>query len=318
MTDEIKKQKIIVVAGPTASGKTSLGISLANALNGEIISADSMQVYKGMTIATAAPTPEEKAKAVHHLTEILEPEQQFSVAQWCQMAREKIKEISALGKLPIIVGGTGLFIDSLVDNVTFEDVSINNELRDRLMKKDREELYDMLTKADPEAACDIHMNNKKRVVRALELYYSGTSKTQQNINSKRIASPYETLYFFINYADRQRLYDRINKRVDIMLENGLLQEAERAYGSAGKTSAQAIGHKELIPYFEGRDTLENCIENLKLQSRHYAKRQITWFKRRQDAVLLQPDALGEKETVKYALSVCEDFINGKFQKGKSE
>ena len=318
MTDEIKKQKIIVVAGPTASGKTSLGISLANALNGEIISADSMQVYKGMTIATAAPTPEEKAKAVHHLTEILEPEQQFSVAQWCQMAREKIKEISALGKLPIIVGGTGLFIDSLVDNVTFEDVSIDNELRDRLMKKDREELYDMLTKADPEAACDIHMNNKKRVVRALELYYSGTSKTQQNINSKRIASPYETLYFFINYADRQRLYDRINKRVDIMLENGLLQEAERSYGSAGKTSAQAIGHKELIPYFEGRDTLENCIENLKLQSRHYAKRQITWFKRRQDAVLLQPDALGEKETVKYALSVCEDFINGKFQKGKSE
>lgn len=318
MTDEIKKQKIIVVAGPTASGKTSLGISLANALNGEIISADSMQVYKGMTVATAAPTTEEKAKAVHHLTEILDPEEQFSVAQWCQMAREKIKEISALGKLPIIVGGTGLFIDSLVDNVLFEDVSIDNELRDRLMSMDEEKLYSMLKEADPVAAGDIHMNNKKRVVRALELYYSGTSKTQQNINSKRIASPYEALYFFINYADRKKLYDRINKRVDIMLEKGLLQEAERAYGNAGKTSAQAIGHKELIPYFEGRDTLENCIENLKMQSRHYAKRQITWFKRRQDAVLLQPDELGEEETVKYALSVCEDFINGKFQKGKSE
>lgn len=318
MTDEIKKQKIIVVAGPTASGKTSLGISLANALNGEIISADSMQVYKGMTVATAAPTPEEKAKAVHYLTEILEPDEQFSVAQWCQMAREKIKQIADSGKLPIIVGGTGLFIDSLVDNVVFENVSIDNELRDRLMSKGEEELYSMLKEVDPVAAGDIHMNNKKRVVRALELYYGGSSKTQQNINSKKIASPYDALYFFINFADRQRLYDRINKRVDIMLENGLIEEAKKAYCNAGKTAAQAIGHKELIPYLEGRESLEGCVENLKQQSRRYAKRQITWFKRREDAVLLQPDALGEEETVKYALSVCEDFINGKFQKGKSE
>lgn len=311
------KKKIIVVAGATASGKTSLGIQIARAVNGEIISADSMQVYKGMPIAAACPTEQEKEQAVHHLVEFMDTDESFSVAQWCELARNKIDEITDRGRVPIIVGGTGLFIDSLIDNIKFENIEIDEELRAGLMQKDTDELYDELLRLDPDSAVNIHKNNKKRVVRALELCYSGSSKTQQNINSKKEASPYEALYFFLNYNDRQMLYDRINRRVDIMLKNGLLDEAVKNSTAEHKTSAQAIGHKELMPYIDGDTPLEICVENLKKETRHYAKRQITWFKRRENAVLLEPDILGDGLS-EYAISICEDFINGKFQKGKSE
>ncbi len=311
------KKKIIVIAGATASGKTSLGIQIAKAVNGEIISADSMQVYKGMPIAAACPTEREKKQAVHHLVEFMDTNESFSVAQWCELARNKIDEISGRGRVPIIVGGTGLFIDSLVDNIKFENIEIDEELRASLMLKDADELYDELLRLDPGSAVSIHKNNKKRVVRALELCYSGSSKTQQNINSKKEASPYEALYFFLNYNERQMLYDRINRRVDIMLKNGLLDEAEKSSAAEHKTSAQAIGHKELMPYIDGDTPLEICVENLKKETRHYAKRQITWFKRRKNAVLLEPDVLGDGLS-DYAISICEDFINGEFRKGKSE
>lgn len=311
------KKKIIVVAGATASGKTSLGIEIAKAVNGEIISADSMQVYKGMPIASACPTAQERGQAVHHLVEFLDTNESFSVAQWCELARNKIDEITGKGKVPVIVGGTGLFIDSLIDNIKFENIEVDEQLRDELMQKDTDELYNELLRLDPDSAVNIHKNNKKRVVRALELCYSGSSKTQQNINSKKEESPYEALYFFINYNDRQLLYDRINRRVDIMLKNGLLDEAIKSSANAHKTSAQAIGHKELMPYIDGDTPLEICIDNLKKETRHYAKRQITWFKRREDAVLLEPDILGDG-LGEYAISICEDFINGEFQKGKSE
>lgn len=305
-------KKIIVVSGPTASGKTSLGIELALALNGEIISADSMQVYKGMPIATAAPTADEKLLVPHHLVEFLNTDESFSVAQWCELARAEIEDIIQRGKTPIIVGGTGLFIDSLVDNIKFEDIEVDEQLRAALMEKDIDELYDELVKLDPKSAEGIHKNNKKRVVRALELYYSGSSKTQQYINSKKEKSPYDVLYFFINYRDRQFLYDRINRRVDLMLAAGLIDEAENSLSDNKKTSAQAIGHKELLPYLSGDTPLDICVENLKKETRHYAKRQITWFKKRENAVLLEPDILGDGLN-EYAISICEDFINGKFR-----
>lgn len=304
------KNKIIVVAGPTASGKTSLGIEIANALNGEIISADSMQVYKGMPIATACPTEEEKKSAVHHLVEFLEPDENFSVALWCDLAKEKINDILSRGKTPVIVGGTGLFIDSLVDNIAFEDVEVNHALREELMRKDCDTLYEELLKLDEKSALNIHKNNKKRVVRALELCYSGVIKTQQNENSKKVASPYDALYIVLDYKDRQVLYDRINKRVDIMLDEGLLEEAEKNMQGKKSTSAQAIGHKELYAYINGETSLENAVNNLKQKTRNYAKRQITWFKKRENAVFLQPDVLGAEELKKQAVKLCEDFVNG--------
>lgn len=312
------KKKIIVVAGPTASGKTGLGIEIAKAVNGEIISADSMQVYKNMPIATACPTAEEKAQAVHHMVEFLDNDKEFSVAMWCDLARKKIDEITERGKIPVIVGGTGLFIDSLVDNIIFEDSETDYKLREELMQKDADELYEELVRLDPESARDIHKNNKKRVVRALELYYAGTSKTQQNLNSRRMQTPYDVLYFVLSYQDRQVLYSRINKRVDLMVEQGLVQEARKNLQKSTGTSAQAIGHKELVPYFNGACSLDDALEHLKQKTRNYAKRQITWFKRRRDTVVLNPDVMGFDKMIETAIDYCEDFINENIRKGKSE
>lgn len=301
--------KIIIVAGPTASGKTSVGIEIAKHINGEIICADSMQIYKGMPVATAAPTDDEKQKAPHHLCEFLDADKSFSVADWCSLAKKCAEDIISRGRVPVIVGGTGLFIDSFADNIQFEDVAVDQELRSSLMQKDIDTLYDELCRVDMQAAQDIHKNNKKRVVRALELYYSGVSKTQQNINSKKEKSPFDFLYIVLTYNDRQNLYDRINKRVDLMVENGLVDEAEKNLALKKSTSAQAIGHKELIPYFSGELTLDEAVDNLKKETRHYAKRQITWFKRRSEAVRLVMDD-NEKDAVKAAVEICEDFLNG--------
>lgn len=297
--------KIIVVAGPTASGKTALGIEIAKAVNGEIISADSMQVYKGMPIAAACPTAEEKSQIPHHLVEFLDADENFSVALWCDLARKKINEMIQRGKTPVIVGGTGLFIDSLVDNIIFEDVSIDFKLRENLMKRDNRSLYDELMLLDSNSAKDIHINNKKRIVRALELYYSGTSKSQQNVHSRQKKSPYDVLYFFLNYKDRQLLYDRINTRVDKMVADGLEQEAEKFLNQESSTAAQAIGHKELIPYFNGEVSFDVAVDRLKQKTRNYAKRQITWFKRRKDAVVIEPDVTGTE----IAVNQAKDFIN---------
>lgn len=305
----MNKTKIIVIAGATASGKTSLGISVAQSVNGEIISADSMQVYKGMSIATASPTIEEQTRVPHHLVEFLDSSESFSVARWCELAREKIDDITSRGKTPVIVGGTGLFIDSLVDNITFEDIDINKELRESLMKKDNDELYSELLSVDRQSAESIHPNNKKRVVRALELYYSGVSKTQQNINSKMGENPYEVLYFVIDYENRQVLYDRINRRVELMAQSGLADEAQKFMSAHLETSAQAIGHKELKPYLNGECSLDDALDKLKQETRHYAKRQITWFKRRENAtrLVVQNDV---SEVTESAIKQSKEFING--------
>ena len=303
------KTKIIVVAGPTASGKTSLGIEIAKAVGGEIISADSMQIYKGMSVATAAPTSEERAQVTHRLTEFLERNEDFSVSDFCRLAGEAVKDITEKGAVPIIVGGTGLFIDSFVDNIKFTPAQTDPALRENLMKKSADELYGELCAVDPESARGIHKNNKKRVARALEIYYSsGSTKSFQNENSRLEETPYETLYFVIGFKDREKLYQRINRRVDIMLENGLVDEARRCLAEKGANSAQAIGHKELKPYFDGEASLEEAAENLKRETRRYAKRQITWFKRRKNAVWLYADVDGE-DIIQTAINKSREFLN---------
>lgn len=279
------KPKILAVVGATASGKTSLGIELAKKYNGEIISADSMQIYKGLDIASAKPTPEEMQGIPHHLIDFLDRDINFSVSDYVNLANEKIKDILSRGKLPIIVGGTGLYIDSLLDNVKFSDGGSDEEYRKELYtlanENGNEFLYNMLLETDPVAAENIHMNNLVRVVRALEVFHvTGRRFSELKAESRLTESPYDSLIIGLNFHDRQILYDRINMRVDEMVKNGLIEEAESIWKAGGqKTSANAIGYKELIPYFENIMTLEECIDRIKQETRHYAKRQLTWFRK---------------------------------------
>lgn len=304
----MKKTKIICVVGATASGKTDLAVKLAKAVDGEIISADSMQVYKNMPIATAVATKEEQDGVVHHLVEFLDADQTFSVADFVERAKVLIDEITARGRVPIVAGGTGLFVDSLVKNISFSEVGSNAEIRNELAEKSNEELYERLLKLDPNAAEDIHPNNRKRVIRALELCMSGTSKTEQNENSMLIDSPYDALYIGIGYKDRQKLYDRINKRVDLMLEAGLENEARQMLGKQGLTARQAIGHKELQPYIDGKITLDEATENLKRETRRYAKRQLTWFRRNENINWLYADEMSRDELVKKAVDLAKNHL----------
>lgn len=304
----MEKTKIICVVGATASGKTDLAVKLAKAVDGEIISADSMQVYKNMPIATAVATKEEQDGVVHHLVEFLDADQTFSVADFVERAKVLIDEITARGRVPIIAGGTGLFVDSLVKNISFSQVGSNAEIRNELAEKSNEELYEKLLKLDPNAAEDIHPNNRKRVIRALELCMLGTSKTEQNENSMLIDSPYDALYIGIGYKDRQKLYDRINKRVDLMLEAGLENEARQMLGKQGLTARQAIGHKELQPYIDGKITLDEATENLKRETRRYAKRQLTWFRRNENINWLYADEMSRDELVNKAVDLAKNHL----------
>lgn len=304
----MKKTKIICVVGATASGKTDLAVKLAKAVDGEIISADSMQVYKNMPIATAVATKEEQDGVVHHLVEFLDADQTFSVADFVERAKVLIDEITARGRVPIVAGGTGLFVDSLVKNISFSEVGSNAEIRNELAEKSNEELYERLLKLDPNAAENIHPNNRKRVIRALELCMSGTSKTEQNENSMLVDSPYDALYIGIGYKDRQKLYDRINKRVDLMLEAGLENEARQMLGKQGLTARQAIGHKELQPYIDGKITLDEATENLKKETRRYAKRQLTWFRRNENINWLYADEMSRDELVKKAVDLAKNHL----------
>lgn len=279
------KPKILAVVGATASGKTSLGIELAKKYNGEIISADSMQIYKGLDIASAKPAPEEMQGIPHHLIDFLDRDITFSVSDYVNLANEKIKDILSRGKLPIIVGGTGLYIDSLLDNVKFSDGGSDEEYRKELYtlanENGNEFLYNILLETDPVAAENIHMNNLVRVVRALEVFHvTGRRFSELKAESRLTESPYDSLIIGLNFHDRQILYDRINMRVDEMVKNGLIEEAESIWKAGGqKTSANAIGYKELIPYFENIMTLEECIDRIKQETRRYAKRQLTWFRK---------------------------------------
>lgn len=279
------KPKMLAVCGPTASGKTWLGVELALKYGGEIVSADSMQIYKGMDIASAKPSEEEKKGVPHHLMDFLDRDVTFSAADYVRLAREKIDDILSRGKLPIIVGGTGLYIDSLLNNVNFSEMKSDEEYRkslyDYAAENGNEALYERLVKADPEAAELIHMNNLVRVIRALEvIHVTGRKFSDLKTESRLVESPYDSVIIGLNAADRSVLYDRINQRVDIMVEMGLIEEARQLWQSAPmKTAANAIGYKELIPYFENEMSLPECIDKIKQETRRYAKRQLTWFRR---------------------------------------
>lgn len=279
------KTPVIAIVGPTATGKTALSVDLAERLGGEIISCDSMQVYRDMHIASAAPDTEEKRGVPHHLFEFLERGDSYSVAEYVKDAHRKIAEVTARGNVPIFVGGTGLYISSLIDNVNFAEEKTDPDLRSALEQEyDRlggERMIELLAEFDPEAAKNIHPNNKKRVIRAFEIYkQTGRTMTEQNENSKTEPSPYIPFMIGLKAYDREFLYDRINRRVDIMLENGLLKEAKAAFlNRGGDTAVQAIGHKEFFPFFEGEISLDEAVETVKRETRRYAKRQLTWFSR---------------------------------------
>lgn len=279
----MKKQKIICVVGPTASGKTGLGIELAKCFDGEVISADSMQIYCDMHIASAAPDDSETEGVPHHLVEFLPYGSSYTVADYVKAARQKISEIASRGKTPIIVGGTGLYINSLVNNVEFIESETDYELRERITKEydlvGGAEMLSRLCEIDPDAAAKLHENDKKRIIRAFEIYEStGNTKSFNDEQSIKNESPYDACMIGITYRDREKLYERINLRVDLMLQNGLLKEAKSAYDkNLGGGAVQAIGHKEFFDYFKEQISLEEAIENLKRSTRRYAKRQLTWF-----------------------------------------
>lgn len=283
----INKPRVLAVVGPTASGKTALGVELAKVYGGEVISADSMQIYKGMDIASAKPTEEEMQGIPHHLIGFLDMGETFSAADYVRLANEKIREVISRGKLPVIVGGTGLYVDSLLENVRFSeggsDEAYRRELREFAAQEGNEALHSRLAAIDPEAAEAIHPNNVVRVIRALEVcHVTGRKFSDLKAESRTEESPYDSLIIGLNYEDRSILYSRIDRRVDIMAENGLVQEAEELWKRSGMTTAaNAIGYKELIPYFEGTMSLEECISIIKQETRHYAKRQLTWFRKNQ-------------------------------------
>ena len=313
----MSKIKVIVIVGPTASGKTSLGIHIAKQFNGEVVSGDSMQIYENMDIATAKPTQEEMDGIKHHLIGFVNPQNEYSVASFCEDAKNAVEEIVRSGKTPVIVGGTGLYIDSFINNITFFDDANSPEIREQLYKELNEfgieKLYNELLLVDSEAAKKIHPNNEVKVIRALEIYRStGKNLTEQNKQSRNIESEYEPLYIGISYKDREKLYERINKRVDIMLQNGLLEEAKDFYKEyASKTAVGAIGYKELKPFIDGEKTLEECVDHLKQATRRYAKRQLTWFNRNEKINWVYPDTYEDinllyNETER----LVKDFLKG--------
>ncbi|MBE7029656.1 MAG: tRNA (adenosine(37)-N6)-dimethylallyltransferase MiaA [Ruminococcaceae bacterium] len=279
-------KKIVCIAGPTGSGKTKLGIETAKKYNGEIISADSMQIYKKLNIGTAKPTEEEKEGIEHHLIDIISPCSQFSVKEFVDLANEKIDGIIKKNKLPVIVGGTGLFISSLIDNVKFseseQDERLREELKNLAEEKGAEYLHNMLKDIDYESYLRLHPNNIRRVIRAIEIYKTtGMTMSEQIKNSKNVPSQFDVRYFGLN-TKREVIYERINKRVDIMVEQGLFDEVYALYNEGidlRYKSMQAIGYKQLIMHFEGKLTKEEAIDLIKQESRRYAKRQLTWFRR---------------------------------------
>ncbi len=283
--------KIIAIVGPTAVGKTALALNLAKELDGEIISCDSMQIYKGMDIGTAKPTKEEMAEVPHHLIDIKEPNEEFSCADYAILAKEAIEDIVSRGKTPIFCGGTGLYLDSVIEigsfSSGFKDEDYRLELEKLASEMGNEYVHNMLKEVDIKSADEIHPNNVKRVIRALEIYKcTGIPKSVWDEKSKEQKPPYDATVLFLTCEDREILKNRIDMRVDIMLRDGLLEEAKKLYDKGmlkeEYTSYGAIGYKELLPFFEGVDTLENCVERLKISTRQYAKRQITWFSRKKN------------------------------------
>ncbi len=308
----MKKIPLIVVAGPTASGKTGLAIEIAKAVNGEIVSADSMQIYKYMDIGTAKATKDEQSQCPHHMLDIIEPDCEFSVADYTKLAHECIADITSRNKIPVMCGGTGLYIDSVVNDVDFGELDIDYQLRDELReiaeKEGGEKLIEILGEFDPVSAKRLHPNNLKRVIRAIEFYKtSGVPISEHQEMTKQKDSRYNAVMFMINH-DREILYDRINRRVDIMVNDGLSGEVkslmDRGY-SPELNSMQGIGYKEMISHFNGETTLSEAVDAIKQNSRRYAKRQLTWFRRNEKINLLSTET-----TMEDALKIINEKING--------
>lgn len=306
--------KILVVCGPTASGKTAVAARLAKELGGEVVSADSMQVYKYMDIGTAKPSEEEKLGVPHHLIGFLEPDESFSVADYTRLAEETIQGIVERGKLPIIAGGTGLYISSLLSGTKFEemrqDPAIREELEALAREKGGEFLLEALAEIDPELAGTLHPNDKGRIIRAIEVYrLTGVTMTELRKRSRAEPSRYDALIFGLGFSDRSKLYRRIDMRVDQMLLAGLEDEARSLYGKYSKTAAQAIGYKEFAAFFSGEATLEETTEKIKMETRRYAKRQLTWFRRESGVRWFD---MGEPDNIERILECArEAFPHGK-------
>lgn len=309
-----KNNRVVCIVGPTASGKTALSIELAKKLGGEIVSCDSMQIYRGMDIGTAKPTPDEMQGIVHHMLSVIEPSENYSAARYVEDAGKTVDDILARGKLPIIVGGTGLYVDSLVRGTQFAEFREDKKLRDELFalyeKNGAGYMHEMLSQVDPERAVQIHENNVKRVIRALEVYNAtGKTITEHDEKTKKDPPKYDACYIGLMFEDRERLYERINLRVDMMIEAGLLDEVKQLLSSGVPTSAtsmQAIGYKELAEYFGGTCTLREAADNIKQASRRYAKRQMTWFRRNKDIKWL---AVDKSENVFDLLQASINFIS---------
>lgn len=285
-----KKPKVIIICGPTASGKTSLSIELAKKLQGEIISCDSMQIYKDMDIGTAKPTLEEREGIKHYLLDFVSPNQRYSVAEFKNDAEKAIEQILNNGKVPIIVGGTGLYVDALINNITYPEIEIDLEYREKLEKIVQEQgleiLYEKAKQIDEQAINSISKNDKKRIMRILEIYHqTGKNKTEIEKESRKNPSKYEYHIFAIN-MDREKLYDRINKRVDIMIELGLIEEVKLLLEKYKEfpTAMQGLGYKEVVSYLNGEMSKNEMIEKLKMETRRYAKRQLTWFRRYKELI----------------------------------
>lgn len=309
------KKPLIVLTGPTAVGKTSLSIALAKAVNGEIISADSMQVYQKMDIGSAKIRPEEMDGVKHYLVDVLDPKEDFHIVKFQQMAKTAMEKIYAKGKIPILVGGTGFYIQAVTRDIDFtqarQEDSYRKDLELLVEEKGSEYLHEMLKKVDPKSAEAIHAHNVKRVIRALEFYHqNGTPISSHNEEQKQNESPYALAYFVLNMP-RELLYQRIDRRVDQMLEEGLLEEVKALQKEGchrGMVSMQGLGYKEILAYLEGEYPLEEAVRILKRDTRHFAKRQLTWFRRESEVVWVNKDRFNyeEDQILGYMLNTCKD------------
>lgn len=314
-----KKPKIIAVVGPTASGKTALSVALAKVLGGEVLSCDSMQIYRDMDIGTAKPTEEEREGVLHHLIDIAAADEPFSCAEYAALAKQTVAEVIARGKLPIFCGGTGLYLDGVLrGGNSYEKTETDPEYRAALERlaaeQGAEAVHAMLAEVDPAAAEATHPNNVKRVIRALEIYHTtGMTKTELDRRSQESETDYDALVIGIRFPDTEALYRRINLRVDLMLQQGLVEECRRLMEAGvferSATAAQAIGYKELFPYLRGDLPLADCAETLKMATRRYAKRQMTWFRMHGNVCWIDrtEETTGD-EMLRAAVNLCREFL----------
>lgn len=309
------KKPLVVLTGPTAVGKTKLSIALAKALDGEIISADSMQVYKHMDIGSAKITEKEMDGVPHHLIDVLSPFEEFHIVRFQELAKKAMEEIYNRGKIPVFVGGTGFYIQAITKDIDFtegeEDKKYREELSRLAAEKGNEFLHEMLREVDKKSAEEIHANNVKRVIRALEFYKeNGFPISQHNEEQKQNETPYNLAYFVLN-APRELLYERIDRRVDEMMENGLVEEVQKLKDMGCRremTSMQGLGYKEILSFLDGEIPLDEAVRVLKRDTRHFAKRQLTWFRRESDVIWVDKDkfAFDDEKILEYMLSVCRE------------